>query len=178
MKMSRLFPTLLCVLLLTACATPKFTAPTSGPTAKLRIKPGGPVTYTWIHTYEKSNCENPQYFGVIGVPDTLLPEHAPKGMIGSAMKPDPNVVEQIIPAKLTTILFTQHGPNSGNVVRSCLLAVNFTAEPGQEYEMDYSYDATQCFASVNTLRLQSGNIVRSPVPNVKKNMGKCVPYMF
>lgn len=170
-----LFPTLLC--LIGGCAS-KFAEPTSGPTAKLRVRPTGPVTYTWVHTYEKPNCQGPQSMGAIGDPDTLLPAHVPKGMLDSASAPNPNIIEQIIPAKPTTLLFTQHGPHSGTTVRTCKLAVNFVAEPGSEYEIGYGYDATQCFASVDKLRLVDGRVVREPLRDAKKNVGECVPFAF
>jgi hypothetical protein len=116
--------------------------------------------------------------GSIGDSDVVTWQHSPKGMIGSMSSPDPNVVEYVIPAKPMTILFTQHGPHTGTTVRGCLLAINFPVLPSQEYEIAYSFDATQCFADVSTLQMNQGAIVKTPAPEVRQNSGRCIPYRF
>lgn len=165
------------VLCLSACAA-QFSEPKSGPTAKLRIKSAGAVTYTWVHTYGKPNCVDPQWLGSIGDPDKIFPAHTPKGMLGSASGPNPNVIEQTLPAKPTTLLFTQHGPHSGSVVRTCSLSVSFNAEPGSEYEVAYGFDEKRCFASVDKLMLVEGRVERVPDRKAVKQMGACSPYVF
>jgi hypothetical protein len=159
------------------CAA-QFAPPASGPIAKLRIKSGANVTYTWVHTYDKPDCQNPQWFGAIGDPGNVTVAHQPKGMLDSAAKPDPNVIEQLIPARQTTLLFTQHGPHSLPTVRSCKLAVNFDAKSGGEYEITYDYDATHCFANVELLKQDGSRVVRQPVTDARKHLGSCSPFVF
>lgn len=176
--MKKLLLIILPAALLAAGCASKFVEPVSGPMAKIRIKPAGPVTYTWVHTYEKPDCKGPQWMGSIGDPDKLFPAHNPKGMIGSTAEPHPNILELSIPAQQTTLLFTQHGPHSGGYIRNCKLAVSFLAEVGKEYEVGYGYDSTQCFASVDVLQLIDGRATRKPVPDAKKHMGECLVSKF
>lgn len=166
---------------LAGCAS-TYVEPVSGPMAKLRVRSAGPVThYTWIHTFEKPNCQGKQLMGEIGNrgthPATVPSAHNPKGMIGSAVTPDPNIIEQIIPAKQTTILFTQHGPHSAINNLTCKLAVSFTAEAGAEYEIKYGYSSMQCFASADRLRLIDGKVVREPVQDAR-NMDDCISFFW
>ncbi|MBB5204248.1 hypothetical protein HNQ51_001562 [Inhella inkyongensis] len=165
------------VLLLSGCAG-QFVQPTSGPTAKLRIKPDGQVAFTWIHTFEKANCETPLWFGMMGGGGGPTPAHQPKGMLDSAKQADPNVVEMVIPAKATQLLFTQHGPHTGGVVRSCSLALNFMAKEGGEYEIAYGFDSAHCFASVSSLNLAGDRVVRTRVDDATQQVGRCIPYKF
>lgn len=161
--------------LLSGCAS-VFSDETSGPAAKLRLMAREPAVTTWIHTYEKTDCQNPQFMGAFGVPHGRPQERSPKGMIGGARSPQPNVVERVVPAKPTTILFTQFGPHSSGVARSCSLAVSFRANPDFEYEISYGYDDKVCFADVNRLSLVDGRVVREPVLDAQKNLGKCIPF--
>lgn len=168
------------VAFLSGCAS-TFVEPISGPTAKLRVRFVGPAAYTWIHTFEKPNCQGKQFMGEIGYPGThpvTIPSaHTPKGMIGSAVIADSNVIEQIIPAKQTTILFTQHGPHNAIYNLTCKLAVSFTAEAGSEYEIRYGYNSPQCFASSDKLRLIDGKVVREPVQGAKI-MDDCISFFW
>lgn len=166
---------------LAGCAS-TFIEPVSGPTAKLRVRSEGPVPYTWIHTFEKPNCQGKQLMGEIGNrgthPATVPSAHNPKGMIGSAVTPDRNIIEQIIPAKQTTILFTLHDTNSSAIYNlSCKLAFSFKAEAGAEYEIKYGYSSMQCFASAERLRFIDGKVVRELVRDAK-NMDDCISSWF
>lgn len=163
--------------LLSGCAS-VFSDATSGPTAKLRLVAKPPATVTWIHTYERTDCENPQFMGSFGVPDGRPQERSPKGMIGGATTPQPDVVERVIPAKPTTILFSQFGPHSSHLARACKLAVSFIAKAGMEYEISYGYDDKVCFAFVNRLSVADGRILREPVMDAQKNLGACKPFVF
>lgn len=162
---------------LCGCAS-VFSDATSGPTAKLRLMSKGPAALTWIHTYEKADCEGPQFMGAFGVPDGRPQETSPKEMIGGASTPQPNVVERIIPARPTTILFSQKGPHTGQVIRACALAVSFNPIPGSQYEIAYGYDDSICFADVNKLSIVDGRVIREPVVDAKKHLGKCMPFAF
>jgi len=173
---------LLGLLALASCAS-QFVEPAGGDRALLRIRQDTPGATTFVHTYERPNCEGPLAIGILhgsqADADPSLPErHQPKGMLGSAATATPNVIEVFIPAKPITLLFTQHGPHSGEWIRSCKLAVHFDPQANGQYEIAYSFDTKRCYAAVNRLETAGGDVRRDPVAGAKKVLGDCKPYMF
>ena len=141
----------------------------------LRVRAEGPMVYTWVHTYEGPGCKGPQFVGAMGNP-ALLPAHTPKGMLGGRSSPDPNVIEVAIPAKSTTLLFTQMGPFGDETVSGCSLAVTFKAEEARQYEVGYSFDSDQCYADVNRLDQVGASVLRTPIQDAAKQPGRCKPH--
>lgn len=170
------------VLALASCAS-QFVEPTSGDRALLRIRQDTPGATTFVHTYEKPDCEGPLAIGILhgsqADADPSLPErHRPKGMLDGAAQATPNVIEVAVPAKPMTLLFTQHGPHSEGWIRSCKLAVHFDPQVDRQYEIGYSFDKARCYATVNRLEAAGSEVTRVPVGDAKQVLGGCKPYVF
>lgn len=167
----------------TAC-TPKYVAPISFEGAEpsyVRIIALTPVPLTLINTFEGPGCKGPIYFGrFYGSESAQDSEHQPKGMLGGKSGPDGSIVEQIVSAKQTTILFTSMEAISnaeGLFARTCKLAISFPVAAGEQYEVQYGYE-NQCAAQVMRLLPTEAGIERQRIETVTKVEDKCIPTRF
>jgi hypothetical protein len=163
-----------------AC-TPKYLAPTTGPTAQVRLKMESPEVFATLFTFEGPGCKVTQSLGAIGGaywvnnfatdPDRGL---RPK-MLGSSGVPDPQVIEVLVPAnKRLNLFYQQIGPHSVPVVRGCMIAISFEPEEQEQYEVRYRYAPPQCVVQVSRMSGDDGRgIAYSPVPGVTKESNSC-----
>jgi hypothetical protein len=192
MKHIRLIPTsavlLIASICFTAigCATP-YIAPTTGPTSDVRFRLLQDENYyATIYIGETKDCDvkGAANAGGIGVLLNESNEHdrVRPNMIGSKGKPDSKIIETAIKAdEDISVDYVQYGPNTRegnyNIIRSCLLSVEFTPTANEQYELKYNYNHSTgaCHTEISRLTIDASGKINEASVAMRKKPRRCVP---
>jgi hypothetical protein len=167
------FTSLLVLLSLAACGTPKWKQPTDGPTAKARFEIRTDQFFAMAVTFPEK-CTK-RLIALIGASPHWVRESYQEGsslnMLGGHPTPDGKRVERTIPANKPFLFQYQiMGSNAAiGGLGACALPMSFVPEANGQYEISADVIEKYCVMAVNRLdRDDRGAVRRTMDPTAKK----------
>lgn len=167
MKLST-YTTIFFSLFLTACATP-YTVPTNAEKAMLRLVSND--TYTRFSHIDVDTCPDPKSTELAKM-GTLYPnETSSLKMYGTSKASEARIMERYIEANkpFNMLLHSWMVPVQYVPGYDCKIGIEFTPEPGKQYEANYIYEKNKCNVVLYSLVASgSDSFERIPEPTHKK----------
>jgi hypothetical protein len=162
------------------CAT-EYVPPSSGPTAKVRIKLLSDSYFLIATAYLGGMCKDKRSWGLIGAEGTWVrkgyAETSSLNMLDGHATPDSKRKERLVAAErpLTLGLGALGGVAEKGELGSCNFAFTFTPKAGYEYEITHLQQDATCYLAVDLLTQEAGGTVkRTPVENVTREKSICL----
>ncbi len=159
------------------CAMP-FVAPTSGPTAKIRVVMTKDDYIIHTDIFLNGMCKGKQTLGVLGKEGAFGPEGKGEAstlnMFDGKTIWDPKRKERIVQAERPLTIGLVAVGGYGFQLYRCNQDVTFVPKKNSEYEVRHDINDKICILEVNELTLASdGAVKRTPVEDVQRENRRC-----
>lgn len=176
MKISTICLSTSIAVLMSSCAT-QYVAPTSGPTAKVRVAIVSDAYFLMVGTYADETCKRGASLGLIGAEDRWVrkgyAESSSLKMLDGVDTPDSKRKERLVVANHPfTITTTAMGPVASGNSGFCNLAMTFTPLVNRQYEVLHTLVGDTCYLNVSELSQMGNAVIRTPVADAKQSMCK------
>jgi hypothetical protein len=166
-------------LFLGGCKT-MYVEPTTGPTAKVRVKVEHSDYAVTYGAWSEGLCKRPgSSIGIVGSSAFVRNDFAntyykPIGMLGSSSEPSTFIIEKSVPAGTPFFLVAQailSTSISGGIISAttCHQTIEFLPAAGSEYEATHQVKGSQCIVFLNKLVQVGGTVMRMPLTEVKQH---------